>query len=520
MSSEKINQLYKLRNENPIAALSFLSELGGSPEEKLASAVVLVDCGDALNDLTAVSQGVCIFEEIIKKAKPNSVLFYNLANGLQARSRLTYGPLSPITGLAFEDRFRSRVLFGKVMRDNDSSDRLIRSQALTNIGILFLETHRWVEALDCFQNALEILPENGVAAYQEMRRLMGLAGLFSRRTEIYQSYSHIDALLERVRQLSEVVSANYDTVVEFAGNDALPTIKKAVENASKIKPSHKKEIDNPYFAFIADRGLALSLHCSADEYSSGRFDLLTIPSIQAKITDEHRVPEIYAMINMMKSDFAFARQVFFDVREYDVDTPFFETTSHADTLDFAVYGVRYSALTSAQRIAFDILDKIAVAFAHYLEIEKAHKTSFSKVWGKTNGKGAITKLDKKIAASFSSGNPGLIALYNIFYDISKDDSRGHGFMEAHKSYRNASTHRFSVLHDEMIPNDSSSSSLAVDHMGLERFERLTFDSLKLARAALFYFVDFINFAEENRHSDDGTIVLSSMIPDHDYIRGR
>ena len=93
-------------------------------------------------------------------------------------------------------------------------------------------------------------------------------------------------------------------------------------------------------------------------------------------------------------------------------------------------------------------------------------------------------------------------------------------MEAHKSYRNSSTHRFSVLHDDMFPNDYSSLSSAVDHMHLQRFECLTLDSLKLARAALFYFVDTINFAEEASRTDKGGIVISSTVPDHDYIRGR
>jgi tetratricopeptide (TPR) repeat protein len=517
VSIEKVDLLYKLKDKDPIAALSLLSEIGDSPVEKLASAVVLVDCGDAVKDFVAVSRGVVIFEEIIKIAEPNSELFYNLANGLQVRSRLGHGPLSPVAGQAFEDRFQARVQFGKVMRDSAASYEL-RSQALTNIGILFLDTFRWVEALDCFQKALKVLPRNGVAAYQEMRHSMGLAGLFYRKTKTYQTYCHVDTLLERVRQLSQVVSANYDTVEEFSGKDALPPVQKAVEDAAGIKPSPQKKIDNPYFAFVANQGLALSLHCSAAEFSSGRFDLLSIPSMLAKTSDEHRVPEIFAMINVMKSDFAFARQVFFDVRGYDVDTPFFETTSNADTLDYAVYGVRYSALTSAQRIAFDILDKIAVALACYLGMEKAHRASFSNVWGTTTGKGGM--FNEEIAASFRSGNPGLIALYNIFHDISKDDSRGHGFMEAHKSYRNASTHRFSVLHDDMMPNDHSSMSLAVEHMGIERFERLTLDSLKLARAALFYFVDMIIFAEEAKHSDGGTIMVSSTVPDHDYIRGR
>ena len=390
MSFVKINQLYKLRDEDPKAALSFLSNLGNSPDEKLARAVVLVDCGNAVQDSLSVSQGVSIFEELIKVAKPNSELLYNLANGLQARSRLIYGPASPVIGQTFEDGFKSRVLYGKVMRDSASSAEL-RSRMLTNIGMLFLETHRWVEALDCFQKALKIFPQNGVAAYQEMRHLIRLSRLIYNKSEIYQSYSHIDAMLERVRLLSDVVSSNYETVAEFAGKNALETVKKAVDDAANIKTCSPKKIDNPYFEFIADRGLALSLHSSTNEYSSGRFDLLTIPSIRAKITDEHRVPEIFAMINVMKSDYAFARQVFFDVREHYADTPFFETTSHADTLDYAVYGVRYSALTSAQRIVFDILDKIAVAVAHYLEMEKAHKASFSDVWGRKE-KGGLFKL--------------------------------------------------------------------------------------------------------------------------------
>lgn len=518
MSVVKINHLYKLRDEDPIAALSFLSMLGNSPDEKLAAAVVLVDCGDAIKNYVSVSQGVSIFEELIKIAKPSSELFYNLANGLQVRSRLGHGPLSPVVGQAFEDRFQARVQFGKVMRDKAATPEL-SSQALTNIGILLLETSRWVEALDCFQKALKVLPRNGVAAYQEMRHSRRLAQLFYRKTETYQSYCHVDVLLERVRQLSEVVSSNHDTIEEFSGQDVLLPIQKAVDDIAGIEPFPQEKIDNPYFAFVAEQGLALSLYCSTDEYSSCRFDLLIIPSIQAKITDEHRVPEIFAMINVMKSDFAFARQVFFDVREYDADTPFFETTSHADTLDSAVYGVRYSALTSAQRIVFDILDKIAVTLACYLGMRKADKTDFTKVWG-IKKKGEAFKLHKEIKASFNSGNPGLIALYNIFHDISKDDSRGHGYMEAHKTYRNTSTHRFSVLHDDMTPNDHSSSSLAVDHIDITEFERLTLDSLKLARAALFYLVDMIIFAEESKHSDDGTIVVSSIVPDHDHIRGR
>lgn len=234
--------------------------------------------------------------------------------------------------------------------------------------------------------------------------------------------------------------------------------------------------------------------------------------------DEDGVPEIYAMLNVMKADFAFARQVYFDVLEDDADTPYFETTTHGDTLDYALYGVRYSALTSAQRIAFDILDKVAVAIACYLKMPKAHKVSFATLWGRSE-KGGSFRLNDEIAQCLATGNFGLVALHNIFHDMSSDDSRGIGIMEAHKSYRNASTHRFTVLHD-FGKQERKSPSLAVDHQDIMEFERMTLDSLKLARSAIFYFVDMIMFAEASRSKLDEGIIVPMSVPDHAYIRGR
>lgn len=234
--------------------------------------------------------------------------------------------------------------------------------------------------------------------------------------------------------------------------------------------------------------------------------------------DEDGVPEVYAMMNVMKADFAFARQVYFDVLADDADTPYFETTTHGDTLDYALYGVRYSALTSAQRIAFDILDKVAVAIACYLKMPKAHKESFATLWRRSE-KGGSFRLNDEIAQCLATGNFGLIALHNIFHDMSSDISRGIGNMEAHKSYRNASTHRFTVLHD-FGKRECKSPSLAVDHQDIMEFERMTLDSLKLARSAIFYFVDMIMFAEASRSKLDDRITIPMTVPDHAYIRGR
>lgn len=228
------------------------------------------------------------------------------------------------------------------------------------------------------------------------------------------------------------------------------------------------------------------------------------------------------MLNVMKSDFALARQIFYNVRNSDENTSFFETASYGDTLDYAVYGVRYAALNIAQRIAFDILDKIAVALAVYIGLPKAETKDFVKLWGKRNvkGKGKELMLDEKIQGLLDQGNPGIVALFHMFHDLSKDDDDGKndGFLRIHKHFRNASTHRFTVLHDEGT-SAYSSKSKSVEHVGVSGMEVLTLQSLKLARAALFYLVDAIIFAEDSKNGDRSDVIVELEVLDHSDVRG-
>lgn len=515
--SSLIEELHALVDDDPAAALARIDELGDSPEEAFASAAILIDCGGHLGDFIAVNKGVEILEELRKNAKPDPGLVYNLANGLQTRARLIYGPSSPYGGQSFEDHFQARICFGEAARSQDAPFDLA-SQALTNMGTLLQDTSRWIEALDHFREAQNVCPKNAVAMLKELTLLQRLGQLFQANSHSYQTYGHLPTMVERIRTLAENIDRNLDTLVSFSGTVALPFAQQQIAMAKALPSSPQVPIDEPYFHFVAKHQLSLFLHCSSAGYEAGLFDVLTIPTIMRTMDDEDGVPEIYAMLNVMKADFAFARQVYFDVLEEGADTPYFETTTHADTLDYALYGVRYSALTSAQRIAFDILDKVAVAIACYLKMPKAHKVSFATLWGRSE-KGGSFRMHDEIVQCLDAGNFGLIALHNIFHDMSNDDSRGIGIMEAHKTYRNASTHRFTVLHD-FGKQERKSPSLAVDHQDIMEFERMTLDSLKLARSAIFYFVDMIMFAEASRPRRGDGITVPMSVPDHAYIRGR
>lgn len=516
MDQKLVAELYRLRNDDPETAIERVKELGTSRAEQVIRSIVLIDSGDSLNRYDVVDKGVELLQKAIGNSKADANTLYNLANGYQVRARINQDESTKLSGQISDDRFRARVNFGSVFSNHEGEIEL-RSQALTNIGILFLETNRWIEAIDCFQIAQKLLPSNAVAAFQEMRRNMGLAGVFSREPQLYKSFCHPEAQLQRIRHLADVVEDNLDTMERFAGSHAVEIAERTIRDAKTIKPLPKATITNKYYAYVEKNNLALSLYCSAEEYNSGQFDLITVPSVTTDSGEVPIVPEIYAMMNVMKADYVFARQLLYEVQCQNDETFIHETATYADTLDYSIYGARYSALTVSQRIAFDILDKIAVALASYLKIKGADRKTFINLWGSSvRDKGYVPCpiIDEEL----KSGNAPLIALHNVYQDISKDEIRGDGFMGAQKQFRNASTHRFTVLHDAASVT-SMSASKTVEHKDIVEFENLTMDSLRLARACLFYFVETIIFIDKRDHEAD-EFTLNIDVPDHDFIRGR
>lgn len=515
MKEEKsfVSKILALRDSNPAEALSRVAELGNSFEEQFTASAVLIDCGNATNDASAIDRGIEILESLYESRTLNANLAYNLANGLQIRARMKAAAYVPVDGAIADDRLRARILFGHVMSAKRATSST-QSQMLTNIGNLFLETHRWIEALDCYQQAQHILPTNSVAAFCEIKRKMALANLFAKYPDTYSSHCSLTALKQRIRELGLTIDQNPDVFEEFSGRSAEIT-NNYTKQAKEVSIIESEALDEPYFLFVKEHNIGLSVYCSVDEYYSGKFDLLSIPAITTDIWNGPDVPEIFAMMNAMKADFAFARQTFFTVFNKE-HTPYFETTSHADTLDYGLYGVRYAALTTAQRVAFDILDKVAVAVASYLKLKNAKKINFLQIWGSRRKTGEFD-IRQEIKAEMDNGNQGIKALFQIFQDTSINEKFGPGFLGAMKQFRNSSTHRFTVLHD--MGHDEPSDTAIVEHKGITEFEELTLSSLRLARAALFYFVDFIIYSEECK---EGSAEYASVftVPDHDYIRGR
>jgi hypothetical protein len=219
------------------------------------------------------------------------------------------------------------------------------------------------------------------------------------------------------------------------------------------------------------------------------------------------IPPIFAMFNVLKSDYILARWLAFNAIHKKMP----DTGEYSDTLDYSVYGTNTSLLTLAQRSLMDILDKIAVASLEYLGIGGVKSAYFRTAWFTKNH-----ELKEQINEAILNGNVALIA----FTEIAKDLAQEKGYLRGKNMLRHASTHRFVVLHDFGGPTAQQSS--AIEHRQYYDFIEHLIETLKLVRSSLIYFVEMIIWSEaikqRNINRKNGFLVPMD-VPFHHKIRG-
>jgi hypothetical protein len=172
-----------------------------------------------------------------------------------------------------------------------------------------------------------------------------------------------------------------------------------------------------------------------------------------------------------------------------------------------------SMLALAQRSCIDLLDKVAIATSEYLGLPGSpKKISFSNRWFLTRKKDEQLNWEPSIRQEIIDGNTALIALAEVSRDIESG-----GFLTIKKSIRHGSTHRFTVLHD--IESAPKRESKFIEHLDSTAFTGQLIETLQLARAVIFYFVELIR-CRERRLAGDGSKCVALIVPDHDWIRGR
>jgi tetratricopeptide (TPR) repeat protein len=497
------DEFYRLLDVDPAAAVALAR---GLPDIRLDDglttdslrAAFFVDAAAVMEDLQLVREARAILEVLCAEHPDRLDVRYNLANALSTESKL-----HPYTGPAWYIdtlplRFAARATYQEVIDASPNAGLLAEAQA--NLGNELWRAHRWVEAYDAFQEALVIDPTNAVASTGAVKVLLRARDLGIGDPAIAEAVAarhlrNVAGSRERIRQLAGQAAADdLDRLqgLGLQGGDP-PDLSKA----------------SPYEQFVAHHRLALATTIEGLDVDLKRWDSLHISSIIETTDAGHGVPPAFAISNAAKAEYLAVRWLCYLALTEESGIP--ETGSYADTLDYAVYGVRPALMVLAQRASLDVLDKIALLITEYLGLgDKSRTVKFRTRWHHWD-KNTIAGWNESLAPEIDGGNRGFVALADVAADLSKE-----GFLWKKKDLRDAGTHRVIIVHD--LGKSPSRESPYVTHVGEGEFGKAVLGTLRLARASLLYTVEAIALCEA-RKSEGYKFLGSLTVPSHHWVRG-
>jgi LA2681-like HEPN len=503
---ERSVHLNILLDNDPAEAVKQAREIDlDSPERfNLMSlrAAILVDGGALTQQQDAIEEGLALFREL-HSLFPTAGIIYNLANGLIATTGIP--PRDP-SWLDHQERTRerraeARRCFWKVTQDLDA-DSSLRTQAWTNLANQFSNGYRLGEAHDAWLAALEIDPENGVAASSAARNLLWLYEQGG-----CSDLTHVEAVM-----LAKIAHRHQDRVIQYAGAQAAEQIA-AFANEFGDPPPRSPHKD-PFIWWVERERLTLAPVVELIDPTLGKLDWLTLPGILERESGASGMPPpVFAMFNMLKSDFILSR----DLAWRAIDKNVWPATGRfADTLDYATYGPDASALILAHRTALDLLDKVAVTANHYFKFGQApDKVYFGRLWrGSPDKATGVRPLAERVEKAIRGGAS---ALYGLV-ELAEDYDSSAGILRSQKDLRNAGTHRFVVLHDLGDPAHSRQAP-EIEHHRRKQFTQEVLSALRVARSAIQMLAFSISQHEQSLAQRTVGVVGSLIVHDHDWIRG-
>jgi hypothetical protein len=496
-----------LLNTDPALAVTQARQIDLDTPDRLnwlnLRASILVNGGTMTQQQDAIEEGLALFQEL-HSLHPTTAVTYNLANALVATiGRPPGGP----NWLAHQERYRehraqARRNFWKVGQDVDAETSL-RTQAWTNLSNQFSHSLRLGEAHDARLAALEIDPENGVAAFHAARDLLWL----------FEQGGCSDLTRIEAIMMAKIAHRNESRIVEYAG---LQAAKEIAAFAKKLgdPPTRTLHTDS-FIRWVEAERLTLAPVVELVDPTLGKLDWLTLPGILEREPDAAATPPpLFAMFNMLKSDFILARDLAW--RSFD-ESVWPMTGRLSDTLDYATYGPDTSALILAHRTALDLLDKVAVTANHYFELgHSPTSVSFGSLWRGVKDKvTGVRPLATKVESVIKGGAKALYGLVELAEDYAGEE----GILRPQKNLRNSGTHRFVVLHDFGSPATCRQAP-EVEHHRREQFTQEVMSALRVARSAIQMLALAVTQHEKRLEQREGGLVGSMIVPDHDWIRGR
>lgn len=394
-----------------------------------------------------------------------------------------------------------------------------RCQILTNRASQLSTIGRFIDAVECWDEALGILPSFAMALANRGHGLRHYGSMLTndRQSAIFHLHAH-DALVAAIAPEAFFDSAYPDEVreqiragvLEYSSMPSLDAIRSAQDLDGPSLGRSTAERD--YRNWCLRHRLFVNSINDLGVYAAAASDDVVLPPISERLGDRPgRItpPPIIGFFNQMKQEFASARFMLYEGLH--------STTVHFsdrgvrlfDTLDFPHHSLSSERVRTAFRVAYSLLDKVAFFIDHYWQLKKDTKNiSFRSVW--------MVEAKTRLLDRFNvCPNWPLRGLYWISKELFDDQLRQTTSSDARELHdiRNALEHRYIQVHEGWA-GPFASTSPAADRLGLsiasDVLEAKALRVMKIARSALIHLALAVGVEERSSEANDTDGIVGLM----------
>lgn len=330
-------------------------------------ACILVDCGYGIGKPQIIREGIALFEEILN-AKSSSIsrasLLYNIGNGYSHIYEIRHHRGVKVIAPNDDDLRKAKRAYRDAISETKGNTPKARSQLLVNYGNCLSALGRNFEAINAYNDALNLEPRNGMAAGNlgiELNKVARITGKYTHHyllaayhalsqacgSEMHLEYGNIEVRrgIENARdQIKKIIDAHKD----------------GIEPLKEVVLPAKRTIENRYIRYCLKNQLFLNAWVGDPNVSPAMSDEISFGPITTSKSDSATVPELINILNEIKEAYATARYLLFVSRtKSKILDNISGLTSYFDYKSKNIHGIYVGLCKSAYMRSFDVLDKIA-----------------------------------------------------------------------------------------------------------------------------------------------------------------
>jgi len=385
-------------------------------------------------------------------------------------------------------------------------DEVRRCQILTNHANLLNTVGRTIDAIAVWDAALRIIPGFAMARGNLGRGLKDYAGMIVNDRERAILALHAfeslratmadDALYESPDPQAALIyfadqAAQLEGAVDLESVRAMQNLEQGNEGRSKAERAYRR--------WCLEHRLFLCPLNDLGPHRAAATDDMMLPPLTEELNDRpnaHLPPPIFGFFNQMKQEYASARFMLFEGIS-STQLHFSDRgVALTDTLDYPLYSLASERVRTAFRIAYSLLDKVAVLVDRYWKLGKVpDRVSFKNVWMVENKARLLPQFEEYDNLPLR----GLFWLSKELFDHQLKQTTAADARELH-DIRNALEHTYLRVTEgwakPFMITEANSGHFGIA-IGSDELETKAIRVMKMARSALLY-VSFAIGAEERK----------------------